>query len=212
MARPQTDIEAGRKLLLATVEKMVRARGAADLSMTELAAEAGMSPSNIYRFFESKEALLEAVAEEWFADKTAVMEEVSASDLPAQEKMLAFFSRRFALMCRRYEEDPELFKSYCQLGNQYFDVVRGYVDLGDHYLSMIVAEAMEEGYFEGLSIDQSVSLVNQMVFPYCSPDTMTTILHNLSEEKLALIIDAIFNGLKNRASNEGEQATVRLIS
>jgi TetR/AcrR family transcriptional regulator, repressor of the ameABC operon len=212
MPRPQTDIEAGRKLLLATVEEMVRARGAADLSMTELAAEAGMSPSNIYRFFESKEALLEAVAEDWFADKIAVMEQVAASDLPAQQKMLAFFARRFALMRGRYEEDPELFKSYCQLGNQYFDVVRGYVDLGDHYLSMIVAEAMEEGYFEGFSIDQAVSLINQMVFPYCSPDTMKSILHNLSEEKLALIIDTIFRGLANHSSSAGNPASVRLIS
>jgi hypothetical protein len=155
---------------------------------------------------------LEAVAEDWFAEKIAVMEEVVASDMPAQQKMLAFFARRFVMMHRRFEEDPELFKSYCQLGNQYFEVVRGYVDLGDHYLSMIVADAMEEGYFSGLSIDQSVSLINQMVFPYCSPDTMTTILHNLSEEKLALIVDAIFRGLGERQGATTGKEPVRLIS
>lgn len=203
MARPQTDIEAGRKLLLATVEHMVRARGATDISLTELASEAGMSPSNIYRFYDSKEALLEAVAEDWFADKVAVMEEVVAANMPAREKMQAFFARRFALMRRRYADDPELFTSYCELGNQHFEVIRGYVDLGDHYLSMIVAEAMEEGFFGGLSIDQCVSLINQMVFPYCNPDTMRTILHNLSEEKLSLIIGTIFAGL--RSDPRGEQ-------
>lgn len=208
MARPQTDIEAGRKLLLATVEKMVRARGATDISLTELASEAGMSPSNIYRFFESKEALLEAVAEDWFADKVAVMEEVVAANMPAREKMGAFFARRFVLMRERFHEDPELFSSYCQLGNQYFEVIRGYVDLGDHYLSMIVAEAMEEGYFEGLAIDPCVSLINQMVFPYCNPDTMRTILNNLSEEKLSLIINTIFTGL---GKDQAEAQTTNLV-
>ena len=73
MARPQTDIEAGRERLLDQVEDLVRKRGSADIAMNELASAAGMSPSNLYRFFESKEALLEAVAERWFADRTAIM-------------------------------------------------------------------------------------------------------------------------------------------
>jgi TetR/AcrR family transcriptional regulator, repressor of the ameABC operon len=46
MARPQTDIEAGRLQLMEVVDDLVRKRGAADISMTELAAAAGMSPSN----------------------------------------------------------------------------------------------------------------------------------------------------------------------
>jgi TetR/AcrR family transcriptional regulator, repressor of the ameABC operon len=195
MARPQTDIEAGRKLLLETVEIMVKQRGAIDISMTELATQAGMSPSNIYRFFESKEAMLEAVAEEWFSDKVAVMEDVAAMDAPARDKMLAFFGRRFSMMQARVSEDPELFKSYCLLGNQHFEVVRGYVDLGDHYLAMIVAEGMDEGHFIGLSIDQTVSLINQMVQPYCNPDLLFTMGHLLSLDKLAAIIDTIFSGL-----------------
>ncbi len=210
MARPQTDIDAGRKLLLTTVEKMVRARGATDISMTELASEAGMSPSNIYRFFESKEALLETVAEEWFADKIAVMEDVVASNLKAPEKMLAFFARRFALMCSRYEDDPELFKSFCELGDRHFEVVRGYVDLGDHYLAMIVAEAMEAGYFQGLSIDQCVSLINQMVFPYVNPNSLMMIMHNLSEEKLSVIIGTIFSGLNSNHAHAEIKNLIRM--
>jgi AcrR family transcriptional regulator len=212
MSRPQTDIEAGRKLLLATVEQMVRERGAIDISMTDLAAVAGMSPSNIYRFFESKEAVLEAVAEEWFADKVAVMEEVVASDLPSRQKMLAFFARRFVLMRDRFGEDPELFKSYCELGNQYFEVVKGYIDLGDHYLAIVVADAMEDGYFGGLTIDQTVSLINQMVQPYCNPDTLTMILPKLSEEKLAIIIDTIFNGLGEQRASNASKSGLRILS
>jgi len=196
MARPQADIEAGRKLLLDTIEIMIQQRGAIDLSMTDLATAAGMSPSNVYRFFESKEAVMEAVAEDWFADKIQVMEEVVASEAPANEKMLAFFGRRFVLMKARYEEDPELFVNYSTLGQQHIEVIRGYIDLGDHYLAMIVADAMDQGHFSGLSIDDTVSLINQMVQPYCNPDMLPQMGQRLSEEKLATIIDAIFVGLK----------------
>ncbi len=212
MARPQTDIDAGRELLLDQVEELVRKRGSADIAMNELAAAAGMSPSNLYRFFESKEALLEAVAEKWFADKVAIMEEVAASDLPVRDKLFSFFARRFVVMNARFNEEPELFKSYCELGDQYFEVVRGYVDLGDHYLATIIAEAMDSGHFGDLSIDEAVSLINQMVSPYCMPDALIRMGHKLSEEKLAKIIDTIFIGLGHGYEAKARTAQMKIVS
>lgn len=209
MTRPQNDIEAGRQMLLAAVDDIVRRRGAIEISLTELANEVGISPSNIDRYFESKEAVMEAVAEHWFADKVAIMEEVVASALAPQEKMFAFFERRFAVMAARYEQDPGLFKSYCILGEEHFEVVRGYVDLGDHYLAMIVAEAMEAGYFSGLSIDETVSLINQMMQCYCNPDMLVAMPHRLSVDKLARIISTIFSGL---GSDSGQVAADGLLN
>jgi AcrR family transcriptional regulator len=200
MARPQTDIDAGREQLLEVVDDLVRKRGSADISMTDLAAAAGMSPSNLYRFFENREALLEAVAERFFAEKVKIMEEVTAADLPIRDKMFQYFGRRFELMVEQYEAEPDLLKSYLEIGQQHFEVVRGYVDLGDHYLALIVAEAMEQGYFEGLSIDESVSLINQMMQCYTNPEAIIYIGTNkLKVEKLARIVDTIFAGLNSKA-------------
>ncbi len=201
MARPQTDIEAGRQELLEVVDDLIRKRGAVDISMTDLASAAGMSPSNLYRFFESKDALLEAVAEKFFAVKVRIMEEVTASDLPVREKMYQYFARRFEAMVVQYEAEPDLLKSYMEIGSQHFEVVRGYVDLGDHYLALIVAESMEQGYFDGLSIDQAVSMINQMVQCYTNPEAIIYIgTGKLKVEKLAMIVDAIFVGLGSKAS------------
>jgi AcrR family transcriptional regulator len=200
MARPQTDIDAGREQLLEVVDDLVRKRGSADISMTDLAAAAGMSPSNLYRFFENREALLEAVAERFFAEKVKIMEEVTAADLPVRDKMFQYFGRRFELMVQQYEAEPDLLKSYLEIGQQHFEVVRGYVDLGDHYLALIVAEAMEQGYFEGLSIDETVSLINQMLQCYTNPDAIIYIgTGKLKVEKLARIVDTIFAGLHSNA-------------
>lgn len=214
MARPQTDIEAGRQMLIDKVEEIIRERGAVDISMSELAHAAGMSPSNIYRFFENKEAMLEAIAENWFAEKTRIMEEVIASDLPPRDKMYAFFQRRYSIMIARFEAEPDLFRSYCELGGQYFEVVRGYVDLGDHFLAIIVAEAMEEGHFQGLTIDRTVSLINLMVQPFCNPDLIHQLATTPTEEKLGQIIDTIFVGLGRSAESISAplQVGMRLVS
>jgi AcrR family transcriptional regulator len=205
MARPFTDLDAGRANLLELVEHLIRKRGAASVTLSELAAEAGMSPSNIYRFFESKEALFEAVAERWFAPKVAIMEEAVASDLAIADKLTAFFGRRFVMMRDDYLAEPELFKSYLELGDDHQETVRGYIDLGDHFLAMIVAQAMEKGHFPGLTIDRTVSLINLMMVPFINPEMMIELMHSVNEEKLAQAVNTILCGLR-ASSEEGSES------
>lgn len=195
MARPQTDLEAGREQLIDLVVELIEERGSVNLTVTELAARAQMSPANLYRYFESKEALIEAVAERWFQPKVAIMEEVVASDLDPRRKMYEFYARRFALMKAEWERDPVAFSNYVELGKENFELVRSYVDLGDHYLSVIIGEAMAEGSFAGLSIDETLSLINQMVNCYVNIGAMEQVMPKLSTDKLARIIDALFDGL-----------------
>jgi AcrR family transcriptional regulator len=201
MARPLTDLDAGRAQLLDEVEALIRQRGATTVTLAEVAAASGMSTGNLYRFFESKEALYEAVAERWFAPKIRIMEEVVASNLPPRDKLYAFFARRFVLMRDNFDADPILFESYTQLGREHFETVRGYVDLADHYLAMVVAELIDAGHFTGLTIDQAVSLINLMIQPFCNPDMMAMLRHSVSEKKLARIIDAITGSLHGGATN-----------
>lgn len=214
MARPQTDIEAGRLQLLEAVDDVVRARGSADISMSEVAAAAGMSPSNLYRFFETKEALMEAVAEKWFATKIAIMEEVCDSNMSARDKMIAFFARRFRVMVEQYDADPALFRSYMEIGTLHIETIRGYVDLGDHYLSVLVVEAMEEGHFPGFTIDEAVSLINQMMHVYINPDMLLHIgTGKLHEQKLEQIVGAIFTGLvKSSATPNYAEPQIKVVS
>ncbi len=204
MARPQTDIEAGREMLIDLVIELIEERGSANLAVSELAARAQMSPASLNRYFESKEALIEAVAERWFQPKVAIMEEVIASDLNPRRKMFEFFARRFALMKAEWDRDPVAFSSYVELGKENYELVRSYVDLGDHYLAEIIGEAMAEGHFSGLSIDEALSLVNQMVSVYVNIGAMEPVMPRLSTDKLAMIVDAMFDGLS--ATDRGAKA------
>jgi AcrR family transcriptional regulator len=195
MARPQNDIETGQQRLVEVACALIEERGGQALTMQDIAARAGMSPANVLRYFDDKDALLDAVAEYWFRPKVAIMDEVVASDLPPRRKMYEFFARRFVVMRDAYRADPAAHEMYVELGIDYFERVRSYIDLADHYLGTIIAEAMAEGAFAGLDIDAAISLINQMVQCYCNIGLMSGLMDRLSEEKLALIIDAVFDGL-----------------
>jgi AcrR family transcriptional regulator len=159
-----------------------------------------MSQSNVYRFFENKDALAEAMAGEWFADLEVIMRELVDADMPVEEKLYLFFAKRLVLKRTRYEDDPELFASYMELGDEHFEVIKGYVDLADHYMASILAEAMEAGYFKGLELDAVVSLVNTMMQPFCNPNLMMQMMHLATEDRLRKVIGTILTGLNADAS------------
>ena len=184
-----------RERLVGLALRIVEERGNQALTMAELAARAGLSTAHLARHFAGKDDLLEAIAEHWFRPKVAIMDEVMASDLPARRKMYEFFARRFVRLRDTYNADPAAFQMYVEIGQEHFELVRSYVDLADHYLGEIIGEAMGEGYFAGLGVDEAISLVNQMVTLYCNMGTMTYVMDRLSEDKLARIIDAVFDGL-----------------
>ncbi|MBC2776601.1 TetR/AcrR family transcriptional regulator [Parasphingopyxis marina] len=193
MARPQTDHEAAAEKLLAAAEELVRERGPVQITITDIANACGMSQSNVYRFFPSKEALWEAFAERWFRELNEIMEEVVASDLEPREKLYQFFARRLIVKKARFEEDPDYFNSCMILGDEHRDVVMSYVDLADHYMAMILAEAIGAGEFKGMKVDRLMTLVNLMLAPFCDPVLMVR-YRGATPENLRYVIDAIFEG------------------
>lgn len=195
MSRPLNDHEAIRIQLMEAAEDMVRTRGAINLSLTEVAAACGMSQSSFYRYFASKEAFFEAIAGRWFEELNQIMEDVVASDLPPREKLFEFFARRVAVKRARFEADPNLFRANMDLGEEHWEVIRGYVDLADHYMAVILGEAMAEGYFPGYDLDHVVSLTNLMLQPFCNPFVMMDMIRTATPDNLRIVINTLFDGL-----------------
>ncbi len=177
--------------------ELIAQRGAA-IGKADLVAATHISRARIDEIFPEETDLFDAIVESWFSHDIAVMEEVVASALPIQRKFHEFFARRFLRERERYREDPALFALYCELGAANFESVRGYIDLADHYLSELIAQAQEEGFFPDLTINRALTLINQMVVCYTSPQMMLMIDERLAEDKLARIIDTIFAGLSGK--------------
>lgn len=195
MSRPLNDHEAIRQQLMDAAEEMVRSRGAINLSLTEVAAACGMSQSSFYRYFPSKEAFFEAIAGRWFEELNQIMEDVVASDLPPREKLFEFFARRVAVKRARFEADPNLFRANMDLGEEHWEVIRGYVDLADHYMAVILGEAMAEGCFPGYDLDHVVSLTNLVMQPFCNPFVMMDMIRTATPANLRIVVNTLFDGL-----------------
>lgn len=192
-----------RDRIAALVLDLVKQRGC-EISYAVAHTESGLSRSRFEWVFADYDDLFDAVAAIWLAPHMKVMEEVLATDLPPTRKMYEFFRKRFVISRQRWRDDPENFTMLCEMGAANFEKVRSYVDLADHYLSEVIVQAQAEGYFAGLSIDETLSLINQMVSNYTIPDSLIYLGDKLSEEKLARIVDTIFIGLSGEAGEEAK--------
>ena len=199
-----------RQRIAGLVLDLVKERGQ-EISYAVALSESGLSRSRFEWVFEDYDDLFDAVAAIWLAPHMKVMEEVLATDLPPTRKMYEFFRKRFVISRERWREDPELFTMICEMGAANFERVRSYVDLADHYLCELIVQAQADGYFSGLTIDETLSLINQMMTPYTLPDSLIYLGDKLTEEKLARIVDTIFIGLSGEAGEESKGVnTIRL--
>lgn len=198
MALTETARDAERERIARHVLDLVKERGA-EVPWTVAMAESGLTRVRFEALFADYDDLFDAVAQTWFAPQLAVMEEVLASSLPPQRKMYEFFRRRFVISQARFREDPQFFTVLCEMGAANFERVRSYVDLADHYLCELIAEAQAEGFFAGLEIDEALSMINQMVTVYTMPDALIYLGDKVTEQKLARIIDTMFIGLSGEA-------------
>lgn len=201
----ETAREAERKRIARHVLDLVKQRGA-EIPWTVAMAESGVTRARFEALFADYDDLFDAVAQIWFAPHLAVMEEVLATTLPPQRKMYEFFRRRFVISQELFRADPEYFTILCEMGAANLERVRSYVDLADHYLCELIAEAQAEGYFAGLEIDEALSLINQMSSNYTLPDALIYLGDKLTQDKLARIVDTMFIGLSGEA---GAQAAGR---
>jgi TetR/AcrR family transcriptional regulator, repressor of the ameABC operon len=207
MATETRQIERRRAAQL--VQELFAERGE-EIHLADLAASGRIPRRKLEELFDHDDDLFEAVVELWFEPHVAIMEEVVASELPSNRKMYEFFLRRFRVNRERFRRDPVAFAMMCEAGAARFERVRSFVDLADHYLCELIAHAQADGFFPGLGIDQSLSLINQMVSSYTMPESLIYIDERLSEEKLARIIDTIFIGLSAEDGGARGLNTLRL--
>src|ERR1700755_1167522 len=80
-----------RAPIVETAEALFRRLGFAKTAVADIAAELGMSPANVYRFFPSKNAIVEAICTRCLVEMENEIRVISAKPLTARERIFELF-------------------------------------------------------------------------------------------------------------------------
>ncbi len=134
-----------RERILEAAEDVLRRYGPSKATVVDVARALGVSHGSIYRHFDGKAALRDAVTEVWLARIHDPLQSIVAEDAPALERLERWLRALVAVKRRLLADDPELFATYCALGAEAREVV------GEHlgHLTDQVCRIVREGTARG---------------------------------------------------------------
>jgi AcrR family transcriptional regulator len=157
-----------------------------------------VSHGTVYRHFESKAALRDAVTQRWLDRISAPLEEVAAAPDSAADRLRAWVRMLAATKQGIAGEDPELFATFRQVTADARDVVAAHVDHLAAQLTQIIEAGVATGEFEvrdpaaaGRAVLRATALFHHPAHAdeWATPD--------LADE-LEAVLDLLLEGLRRR--------------
>ena len=136
-----------REQILDAAEEVLRRYGPGKATVVDVARALGVSHGSVYRHFESKAALRDAVTERWLAQIAAPLAEEAIKGGPAPQRLRRWLRLLAETKRQRAGADPELFATYMALGAETRAVVAVHVGSLVAQIEGIVRDGVASGEF-----------------------------------------------------------------
>ena len=146
--RARATPEETRERIIAVADEHFRRVGYAKTAVADIAAELGMSPANIYRFFSSKGAINEAICQRMCAESEAQIEALLASPLPPPDKLRAAIIGIHDHNRTRLTEEKRIHEMVEAAMSESWEAIEAHCNRFADMLGRIVAEGVASGDFD----------------------------------------------------------------
>lgn len=136
-----------RDEILDATEDVLRQFGPEKTNVVDVARALDVSHGTIYRHFDSKAALRDAVVRRWLRDVERPLAAISAEDGPAEDRLRNWLTTLSRTKREKRRADPALFATYYQLAEAATGIVHDHVNELIGQLTDIVADGVEQGVF-----------------------------------------------------------------
>jgi AcrR family transcriptional regulator len=123
VSRPKADSNQIRARFFEAAEDILKRDGGQKLRLTDVAIAVGMTQSNAYRYFQSKDELVSALAERWFVGVEQAAAQAVAQAANPTAKIRGWLLATMNEKTSRFDHDPETFLSYLELAKGYPGIV-----------------------------------------------------------------------------------------
>ncbi|GJD97912.1 TetR/AcrR family transcriptional regulator [Methylobacterium iners] len=156
--------------ILSIAERLFREIGYRKTTVADIAAALRMSPGNVYRFFPSKKALNESVAELLLGEIEAELARiVERRDLDVAERLRAFLSALHGMSAERFTVDRRMHEMVEVAITENWEVCRRYRTQINGLLRRLVVEGMETGEFAAGDPKVAADCIQLAIVRFCHP-------------------------------------------
>ena len=192
---------ATRDRILHAASERIKHYGYGKTTMAEIAADCDMSPGNIYRFFEAKIDIAEAMARKHYADEQARMAAIARrKDISIDKRIREVFFTRMRDNYRLVEENAKILEVAEVLAHErplFFNecLAQDRVTLG-----ALLEEGIETGLFAASDdVDYVAEMLQASLAKFGFPQLFSRLTLPKLERELDGVLSLVLNGLYVRA-------------
>jgi AcrR family transcriptional regulator len=185
-----------RSRILNAAVKRIKHYGYGKTTMAEIAADCAMSPGNIYRFFEAKIDLAEAMARQYETEQNARLSALARrKNVPADRRLREMLAVRLRENFALAERDPKLLEVAEILKRERPLYYSEELALQRVFLREVLADGMEAGLFRAMDVDFATEMVQAATYKFSFPHLFSRSTLAGLERELEGVVGLILNGL-----------------
>jgi AcrR family transcriptional regulator len=179
-----------RARIMETAEALFRRLGFAKTAVADIAAELKMSPANVYRFFSSKNAIVEAICRRCLSEVEEKAWSVARSKGPAAQRMERLFLEILAYHKENLLIEHRVNEIVVFAIEHMWDTIRAHKDVMRNVTELVLRDGIETGEFEPVEPGATADLIMRSMVYFCHPMLVSECLeqgHDLEAEARASI-------------------------
>jgi len=155
--------------LLTIAAEQLREHGARGVTVVGVAQAAGMTHANVYRYFPSKAALIDALAGQWLRKLEALIAGIADSPDPADDKLERLLQAWAQTHRDLRDEDRHLFDVYCAATETSRSLIRKHKARMRQLVERVIDEGVATGKFEPRDREKAISFVTDAAYRFINP-------------------------------------------
>lgn len=183
-----------RERIVMTAERLFRDIGYQKTTVADIARALKMSPANVYRFFDSKKAINEAVAARLMGEVEAALAAIAGRPGPASERLRAMIVALAAMNGERYTEDQRMHEMVQAALTESWEVVHAHLARIDAVLGKVIADGMASGAFAVRDVAATTRCLHVALIRFFHPRLMLECAHETNptlEQMIEFVLRAL---------------------
>jgi AcrR family transcriptional regulator len=189
--KPESDT---RSRIVTTAERFFREIGYQKTTVADIAKALKMSPANVYRFFDSKKAINEAVAELMTAQVRDRLRAVAAQELPASTRLRQLLYGSHQAMIDMGVSEAKMMEMVEVAMTESWSVIEAHIAEVDAIMASVVADGIATGEFRALEPAVAGACIRAAMIRFCHPSIIVQCA-NMATPTLEQQVDFIMSAL-----------------
>jgi len=158
-----------RARIMETAEALFRRLGFAKTAVADIAAELNMSPANVYRFFASKNAIVEAICKKCLSEVEEKAWTVARSKAAAADRLERLILEILAYHKENFVTEQRVNELVVAAIEQSWDSIRAHKDVMLNVTELILRDGIAAGEFEPVEPRETAHLIMHSLVAFTHP-------------------------------------------